>query len=170
MKIARVIGGAVLSLTLGCAISLQAQQDERKTLLNRRLKPEQEHPGQWQSLGNLGIGLIPSDRYRAHFGQAHKFHLSAAVYGQDRHFQYGGYSFGFIDEWPTNWLPTEGVFVVQIDGGYYLCNSKYPGATVPLSVAVSSGDREARIAPPGSRTSKASRAKAGSSTVTAGTG
>ena len=168
-KLTGVIDLAVLSLTLGCAILLQAQQDARKTLLAEQLQPERLQSGQWQSSGNLGIGLIPNDRYHAHFGQAHKFHLRPSVYGQDRHFQYAGYSFGFVDEWPTNWLPKEAVFVVQIDGGYYLCNSRYPGVTVPVSIAVSSADREARVRPAGSRAAKSSRAKTVSA-VTARTG
>jgi hypothetical protein len=120
MKLVGMIGAAVVSLTLGCVVSSYAQQEERKTLL-----PNADNPG---------VGFMPNYRYRAHFGQEHKFHLSRTVYGKDRRFQYGGYSFGFVDEWPTNWRSTEDVFVVQVDGGYYLCNGAYPGVRIPLSV------------------------------------
>lgn len=122
-----------------------------------------------QKVEKPGVGLIPIYRYRAHFGQEHKFHLSRAAYGQDRHFQYGGYSFGFVDEWPTNWLPAEDVFVTQIDGGYFLCNRRYPGVNIPLSIAApanrnsanrnTSMSRDASIHPARSRAPKASRAK-----------
>jgi hypothetical protein len=125
-----------VSLTLGCAVSSHAQQEERKAQFDRRPKTEQVQAGlRLTSVDNPGVGLMPNYRYRAHFGQEHKFHLSPAVYGKDRHFQYGGYSFGFVDEWPTNWLSTEDVFVIQIEGGYYLCNTTYPGVNIPLRIA-----------------------------------
>jgi len=136
MKLAGMIGTVIVSLALGCAVSSYAQQEERKTLFDKRLKAEPIQPGlRPLSADNPGVGLMPNYRYRAHFGQEHKFHLSQAVYGKDRRFQYGGYSFGFVDEWPTNWLSTEDVFVIQIEGGYYLCNSTYPGVNIPLSIA-----------------------------------
>ena len=48
-------------------------------------------------------------------------------------FQCGGYWFGFVDPWPTNWLYTQDVFVVEINGVYYLCNPMYPGVNIALS-------------------------------------
>ena len=47
--------------------------------------------------------------------------------------EYGGYSFGFVDTWPSNWLYTQDVFVVEINGVYYLCNPLYPGVNLALS-------------------------------------
>lgn len=81
-------------------------------------------------------GRIPDDRFKASFGQQHKFHVSQADYGRDRHFQYGGYSFGFVDAWPSNWLYTQDVYVIEIDGVYYLCNAMYPGVNITLSVVL----------------------------------
>jgi len=135
MKLVGRIGTAVVSLTLGCVVSSYAQQEERKSLFDKRLKTEQVQAGlRLPHVDNPGVGFMPNYRYRAHFGQEHKFHLSRTVYGKDRRFQYGGYSFGFVDEWPTNWRSTEDVFVVQVDGGYYLCNGAYPGVKIPLNV------------------------------------
>ena len=42
---------------------------------------------------------------------------------------------GFVDAWPSNWLYTQDVFVVEINGLYYLCNPMYPGVNITLSVA-----------------------------------
>jgi len=53
----------------------------------------------------------------------------------NRRFQYGGYWFGFVDAWPSNWLYTQDVFVVEINGVYYLCNPMDPGVNITLSVA-----------------------------------
>ena len=79
-------------------------------------------------------GRIPADRYKANFGQQHTFHVSQADYGRDRRFQYGGYSFGFVDPWPSNWLYTQNVYVIEINGMYYLCNAMYPGVNIALSI------------------------------------
>jgi hypothetical protein len=87
---------------------------------------KQEHRGN----GNR----IPDDRYRANFGREHSFRVSHNDYDRDRRFQYGGYWFGFVDPWPTNWLYTQDVFVVEIDGVYYLCNPMYPGVNVAIIV------------------------------------
>ena len=62
-------------------------------------------------------------------------HLSSRVknYSRDNRFHYGCYWFGFVDPWPTNWLYTQDVFVVEINGVYYLCNPTYPGVNIALS-------------------------------------
>jgi len=105
-----------------------AQQQQRPT---EQAKPEQ----QAQRAGGNGGGRIPDDRFKANFGQQHTFRVSQADYSSHR-FQFGGYSFGFVDPWPSNWLYTQNVFVVDIDGVYYLCNPMYPGVNVALSVTL----------------------------------
>ena len=86
-----------------------------------------------QRAGGNRNGRIPDDRYKASFGSEHTFHVSQGDYG-NRRFQYGGYSFGFVGAWPTNWLYTQNVYVIEIDGVYYLCNPMYPGINIALSV------------------------------------
>ena len=34
-----------------------------------------------------------------------------------------GYSFGFVDAWPSNWLYTQDVYVIEINGMYFLCHA-----------------------------------------------
>ena len=114
-----------------------AQQPERNA------KPEERNAKQPQKEGKPGVpaqraggnrnGRIPDDRYKANFGREHTFHVSQGDYG-NRRFQYGGYSFGFVGAWPTNWLYTQNVYVIEIDGVYYLCNPVYPGINIALSV------------------------------------
>jgi Tfp pilus assembly protein PilE len=114
-----------------------AQQQEKSTKPEEK-NAQQQHtrqaqPGQQaQRAGANGGGRIPDDRFRANFGQEHKFRVSQGDYSNHR-FQYGGYSFGFVDPWPSNWLYTQDVFVVEIDGVYYLCNPMYPGVNITLS-------------------------------------
>jgi hypothetical protein len=80
-------------------------------------------------------GRIPADRYKASFGSEHSFRVSEGDYRNHR-FEYGGYSFGFVDAWPSNWLYSQNVYVVEIDGVYYLCNPMYPGVNLVLNVTL----------------------------------
>jgi hypothetical protein len=98
---------------------------------SQQAQPEQ----QAQHANNNGGGRIPADRYKANFGQEHRFRVSQADYS-NRRFQYGGYWFGFEGAWPSNWLYTQDVYVVEIDGVYYLCNANYPGVNILLSVTL----------------------------------
>lgn len=114
-----------------------AQQPERNAKPEERnaKQPQMEgRPGEpAQRAGGNRNGRIPDDRYKANFGREHTFHVSQGDYG-NRRFQYGGYSFGFVGAWPTNWLYTQNVYVIEIDGVYYLCNPVYPGINIALSV------------------------------------
>jgi hypothetical protein len=102
-----------------------SKQEEKNAL---QARPEQ--PAQ-----HAGGGSIPEDRYKANFGQERRFRVSQADYRRDHRFQYGGYWFELVDLWPSNWLYTQDVFVVEINGVYYLCNPMYPGVNITLSVA-----------------------------------
>jgi len=104
------------------------QEEKNAQQHTQQAKPEQ----QAQRAGGNGGGRIPDDRFRANFGREHRFRVSQGDYS-NRRFQYGGYSFGFVDPWPSNWLYTQEVFVVEIDGMYYLCNPMYPGVNITLS-------------------------------------
>jgi hypothetical protein len=115
------------------------QQQDRNTKQSERTTQQQytqqdRSEPQEQRAGGNGARRIPDDRFRAKFGQEHRFRVSQADYSRDRRFQYGGYWFGFVDPWPANWLYSQDVFVVDIDGVYYLCNSMYPGVNIALSV------------------------------------
>jgi flagellar biosynthesis component FlhA len=103
-----------------------AKQEEKSTP-----QPQQKTPPAQHAAGN-GSDRIPADRYKASFGQQHTFRVSQTDYRNHR-FQYGGYAFGFIDPWPSNWLYTQNVYVVEINGMYYLCNASFPGVNLALS-------------------------------------
>jgi hypothetical protein len=88
-------------------------------------------------LSARGSGRIPDDRYRANFGEEHTFVINdPVIVGGFSRFQYGGYWFGFNNQWPEGWYYTDDVYVDYIDGGYYLCNPYYPGARVSISVVI----------------------------------
>jgi cobalamin biosynthesis protein CobT len=106
-------------------------KQEEKNAQQQQQHTQQAKPG--QQAQHAGGGRIPDDRFKANFGREHRFRVSQADYSRNRRFQYGGYWFGFVDPWPSNWLYTQDVFVVEIDGVYYLCNAMYPGINIALS-------------------------------------
>ena len=114
----------------------QQQQHAQQQKQQDKNKQQQQHAQQQkqpvQQAGARGGGRIPEDRYRANFGREHTFRVSQADY-RGRRFHYGGYWFGFVDPWPSNWLYTQNVYVVDMNGVYYLCNPMYPGVNIALS-------------------------------------
>jgi len=112
----------------------QQEKNAKPEAKNAQKQEKQAQPGK-QTQQARG-GRIPDDRFKANFGQQHKFRVSQADYGRNHRFQYGGYSFGFVDAWPSNWLYTQDVYVVEINGVYYLCNPMYPGVNVTLSIVL----------------------------------
>ncbi|MGA8620231.1 MAG: hypothetical protein WB660_17130 [Candidatus Sulfotelmatobacter sp.] len=109
-----------------------AQQENRNNEQenrNAQQRSQQAEPTKQAERGNGN--RIPDDRYQANFGQGHTFRVTQGDYSNHR-FQYGGYSFAFVDAWPSNWLYTQNVYVIDIDGVYYLCNPMYPGVNIAL--------------------------------------
>jgi hypothetical protein len=119
-----------------------AQQQDNNAKPGEKGAQEQQHPTQEAKPGQQaqgargnGSGRIPDDRFKANFGREHTFRVTQGDYS-NRRFQYGGYWFGFVGVWPSNWLYTQEVFVVDINGVYYLCNPTYPGVNIALSVTL----------------------------------
>ena len=104
----------------------------RKERGQKKNEAAEKNAQQEQHAANNGGGRIPADKFKANFGQQHSFRVSENDYRSHR-FQYGGYSFGFVDPWPSNWLYTQNVYVIEIDGVYYLCNASFPGVNLALS-------------------------------------
>ncbi|MGA8270214.1 MAG: hypothetical protein WB919_01570 [Candidatus Sulfotelmatobacter sp.] len=170
MKLAGVIGTAILFLTLGASSAAYAQeqhdqqeeqkdkpaekraqpekpakQEEKNAQEEKNTKPEEKNAKQEQQRApeakpekqeqHAAGGRIPADRYKANFGREHTFRVSQGDFRNGR-FQYGGYWFGFGGAWPSNWLYTQDVYVIEIDGMYYLCNPMYPGVNLVISVTL----------------------------------
>jgi hypothetical protein len=117
----------------------QAQQQDKNAKPEERNAQQRQQPAEparqaQRGDGNRG-GRIPDDRYQANFGREHTFRVTQGDYSNHR-FQYGGYSFGFVDAWPSNWLYTEDLYVIDINGVYYLCNPRYPGVTIALNLTL----------------------------------
>jgi hypothetical protein len=150
MKLAGVIGIAILSLTVGASSTAYAQEQhdqqeeqkdrpaEKKAQPEKPAKPEErnaQRAPEAKPAQHAGGSRIPADRYKAHFGREHTFRVSQGDFRSGR-FQYGGYWFGFGGAWPSNWLYTQDVYVVEINGMYYLCNPAYPGVNLAINVTL----------------------------------
>ncbi|MGA7382035.1 MAG: hypothetical protein WBX03_14395 [Terriglobales bacterium] len=113
-----------------------AKPEEKTAEENKSAKPAekttQQHEVQAKGGEQAQHNRIPDAKFQANFGRAHTFHVSEGDYRNHR-FQYGGYSFGFVGVWPSNWLYTQDVFVDDIGGVYYLCNPAFPGVNIALS-------------------------------------
>jgi len=122
-----------------------AKQEEKNAQEEKNTKPEEKNAKQEQQRApeakpekqeqHASGGRIPADRYKANFGREHTFRVSQGDYSSGR-FQYGGYWFGFGGAWPSNWLYTQDVYVIEIDGMYYLCNPMYPGVNLVINVTL----------------------------------
>jgi hypothetical protein len=83
--------------------------------------------------GNYAHGRISDARYASNFGSGHSFHVNRGDYDR-RRFEYGGYSFGFMDPWPIGWGYSDDVYVVYADGGYYMYDRFHPGVRISVNI------------------------------------
>jgi hypothetical protein len=83
--------------------------------------------------GGGSHGRISDDHYKSNFGSEHRFHVNRGEYANHR-FEYGGYSFGFIDPWPVEWGYDDDVYVVFADGGYYMYDQVHPGVRISINI------------------------------------
>jgi hypothetical protein len=85
--------------------------------------------------GAQGHGRIPDDKFRAHFGREHTFHVGhPEVVGGQPHFSYGGYSFIIAQPWPAGWGYDDDVYIIDVDGVYYLVDLAHPGVQLTLNI------------------------------------
>jgi hypothetical protein len=87
--------------------------------------------------GRAENGRIPDADFHAHFGSGHHFHVGhpQVVNGQSR-FQYGGYSFTFVEAWPAGWGYDDDFYIDFIDGQYYLIDLRHPEVRLALVVVL----------------------------------
>jgi hypothetical protein len=94
----------------------------------------------WQQRGGYNGYRVPDARFRAYYGQDHRFRmysLPVMFVGGHRRFQYGGFLLGLIDPWPeywsSDWYDSDDVYVDYYGDGYYLYNRRYPGDRIAIS-------------------------------------
>jgi len=107
------------------------QQDRPAQQQDRQSAQQSQRDG--ENRGGGDHGRISDEHYRTSFGREHNFHVNQRDY-DSRRFEYGGYSFGFIDPWPVAWYYTDDVYVVYDNGGYYMYNPAHPGIRISVNI------------------------------------
>jgi len=107
------------------------QQDRPARQQDRQSAQQSQRDG--ENRGGGDYGRISDEHYRTRFGREHNFHVNQRDY-DSRRFEYGGYSFGFIDPWPAAWYYTDDVYVVYDNGGYYMYNPSHPGIRISVNI------------------------------------
>jgi hypothetical protein len=117
----------------------QVHQQQVSFQGNRATNWQSQHRT-WQQRGGYNGYRVPDAGFNQYYGENHRFLLGGLnvmyVGGQQR-FQYGGFWFGMIDPWPeswsSNWYDNDDVYVVFYDGGYYLCDYRFPNDRIAIS-------------------------------------
>jgi len=105
------------------------QQQEDKD----RAKPQQDAAHKQTAQQH---GRIPDDKFRASFGREHTFHVGHPVLVEGRpRFSYGGYSFLVSEAWPSGWGYNDDVYIIEVNGVYYLLDNVHPGVQLELVIA-----------------------------------
>lgn len=113
----------------------EQQQKEQQKQYGQQRGYSQEQSA--QPSGHGGGGRIPDDRFHAHFGREHHFHVGHPQIVEGRpHFEYGGYSFIIVQAWPGDWDYDDDVYIVDDGGVYYLCDVAHPGVQLELDVVL----------------------------------
>jgi|HubBroStandDraft_6_1064221.scaffolds.fasta_scaffold08483_4 TolA-binding protein len=112
----------------------QQQKDEKRAQQQDDKNNPQGTQDAHRAGGNAG-GRIPDDKFRAHFGQQHKFHIGhpTIVSGQPR-FQYSGYWFVIANPWPVGWSYSDDCYIDYVDGEYLLFDLAHPGVNIVVNV------------------------------------
>lgn len=114
----------------------EAKPAERKQADKPAEKPQQTKPQAKNGAAKSGggpHGRITEAHYSASFGSSHHFHVNQGEYNNHR-FNYGGYSFGFIDPWPVGWGYSDDVYVIYDGGGYYMYDVVHPGIRISVNI------------------------------------
>jgi hypothetical protein len=101
----------------------QAQQDDKKMPQDAARKQPAQH------------GRIPDDKFKSSFGREHTFHVGhPVIVGGRPRFQYGGYSFFISESWPGGWGYDDDVYIIDVNGVYYLVDNAHPGVQLALVI------------------------------------
>ncbi|HWZ83047.1 MAG TPA: hypothetical protein VNW47_10505 [Terriglobales bacterium] len=118
----------------------QTQNNERTQQRNDQKTGENRASGNGNNGGNerahkQNAQRIPDDKFRAHFGREHHFHVSqpVVVEGHPR-VQYSGYWFEFVDQWPVGWSYSDDCYIDYIDGEYFLFDLLHPETRIAVVV------------------------------------
>ena len=120
------------------------QGEQRGEWQQRRAHSFDTEHRTWQQRGGYNGYRIPDVYFSSYYGSVHSFRVYGLPFmevGGFPRFQYGGYWFSVVDPYPefwgADWYQTDDVYVVYVDNGYYLYDSRYPGRPgVAISISL----------------------------------
>jgi len=103
-------------------------------------KPQPDHAQNGRDQRGGAHGRIADNDYRAHFGHDHHFAVrqfvtTTRIVPHQTQFVYSGYTFIFLDPWPSDWAMTDDCYIDYEDGQYVLIDLDHPGVTIALEIA-----------------------------------
>jgi hypothetical protein len=115
--------------------SQQAEQEHAKPAQNNDDRAVAQHEADHKQTEQQH-GRIPDDKFKASFGREHTFHVGhPVVVGGRPRFSYGGYSFFISEAWPSGWGYSDDVYIIDVNGVYYLVDNAHPGVQLELVIA-----------------------------------
>lgn len=101
----------------------QAQRQDDRTRQDDRSATHEQQSNRSEANRGGGRGhRIPEEKFRTSFGVEHHFHVA---HHDSRRFEYGGYSFEYVDAWPADWSDDDDVYIVLIGDDYYLVDVRH---------------------------------------------
>ena len=110
------------------------QRDERAVRPQEQARPDQG--GNARPVQGQRGQRIPDDKFRAHFGREHHFHVQRAeiVNRAQPQFLYAGYTFELGQAWPADWSYDDDCYIEYVGDNYYLYDLNHPGIQVLVFV------------------------------------
>lgn len=110
---------------------LEKQQQKEERSEQKVEREQNQHP----VAGEHGK-RIPDDKFRAHFGRQHTFHVQRerVINVSQPVVVYGGYSFQLVEAWPLDWGFDDDCYIDYVDGEYFLFNAFRPGIRIAVFV------------------------------------
>lgn len=107
------------------------QRSEQKSDQRMERGDQHQHP----AAANQGRH-IPDDKFRAHFGRQHTFHVhrTEVINVSQPVVVFGGYSFELVDAWPSDWDFDDDCYIDYVDGDYFLFDTFHPGIRIAVFV------------------------------------
>jgi len=121
----------------------EKQKEEPPAESKEQPKANKEGHGQSAQKGQAKVsgkgGHIPDAKFKADFGRQHTFAMNRVItttriVPQQTQFVYSGFSFVFLDPWPTYWAFTDDCYIEYVDDQYFLFDELHPGIQVALLV------------------------------------
>jgi len=114
----------------------QKQLEDNESRGDMRPGHQEGTPQQGHARGEKSAH-IPDDKFHAQFGRSHTFVVQRPVVVEGGPgFFYGGYSFVFVDPWPSDWDYADDCYVDYIDGEYFLFDLRHPGMRIAVMVVM----------------------------------